>query len=301
MRPSPIQLYYADHHEVLLPQGHRFPMSKYRMVRERLSGWPMLSLEQAPPITTQELMLAHEPDYVTRFIEGTLEPRAMRHIGLPWSSTLVARTLAACGGTLAAAHAALTAGIGGNLAGGTHHAFADHGEGFCVFNDQVVAIKALRAQGYTAKIAAVDLDVHQGNGTAAMLADDERCWTLSIHGARNYPFRKVPSSRDIGLEDKTDDQTYLDALIPALEEVWRWEPSLIFYQAGVDALATDTLGRLAMTHQGLIERDRLVLMGAHRRNIPIVLTLGGGYANPIEDSVQAYTHTYEVAVEVFGQ
>lgn len=301
MRPGPIQLYYADHHEVSLPQGHRFPMSKYRMVRERLSDWPTLSQAQAPQITTQELMLAHEPDYVTRFIEGTLDARAMRHIGLPWSPALVARTLAACGGTLAGAHAALKSGIGGNLAGGTHHAFADHGEGFCVFNDQVVAIKALRAQGYTSKIAVVDLDVHQGNGTAAMLNDDERCWTLSIHGARNYPFRKVPSSRDIGLEDQCGDQAYLDALIPALEEVWRWEPSLIFYQAGVDALATDTLGRLAMTHQGLIERDRLVLMGAHRRNIPIVLTLGGGYAKPIEDSVQAYTHTYEVAVEVFGR
>lgn len=298
--PSKLQLFYADHHEVILPEKHRFPMHKYRMTRERLATWPQLRLSEAAQATPAQLKLAHEPDYVERFISGQLDPKAMRHIGLPWSPSLVARTLAACGGTIAAAQHAIKHGFGGNLAGGTHHAFYDHGEGFCVFNDQAIALRVLRAQGIHWRVAFLDLDVHQGNGTAAMLTDDADTFTISIHAERNYPFRKIPSDLDLGLPDDTHDEAYLDALIGVMEVMWRFEPELIFYQAGVDALAQDALGRLTLSHDGLKARDQLVFEACYRRNIPIIVTLGGGYATPIEDTVTAYTNTYAAAVEVFG-
>ncbi|MCY1016450.1 histone deacetylase [Pyxidicoccus sp. MSG2] len=298
-----MRVFHSDSYEVPLPPGHRFPMEKYRLVREALVGRGVLhpgSLTESRPCNREDLEHVHTPRYLDAFFQGTLTEAEVRRLGFPWSPGLVARSCAAVGGTLEAARAALRDGISGNLAGGTHHGFPDHGEGFCVFNDIAVAIRALQAGGLIRRAVVVDLDVHQGNGTAAIFAGDDSVFTFSMHGEHNFPFRKQPSTRDVGLPDDTGDAGYLDALALHLPEVLDIAGAdLLFFQAGVDPLAEDALGRLSLTHAGLRERDRIVLEAARRRGLPAVLTLGGGYAKPLSATIDAHVGTYEVALTVF--
>lgn len=276
-------------------------MYKYRMLREALLQAdiiPAIDMYAAAPIDIAAIKLAHDPAYVEAFIHGQLDPAHMKRIGLPWSNALVQRVLGAMSGTLLAARHALHDGIAGNLAGGTHHAFYAHGEGFCVFNDLAIAVQTLRHEGIITHATIIDLDVHQGNGTAAMFARDEDVYTLSFHGERNYPFDKTPGTQDRGFADETNDETYLDALREELDKALAHHPDLVLYQAGVDALAEDRLGRLSLTHDGLADRDRLVLLACERRNIPVVLTLGGGYSNPITPTLTAHLNTYRIAHDI---
>ncbi len=292
-----MKIYYCDHHEIPLPAGHKFPLGKYRLLREKLSA-DGFRLEPAPLATPETVSLAHDPDYVRDFINGRLDPKAMRRIGFPWSQGLVRRTLASAGGTLAAMRDALETGIGATLSGGTHHAFRSEGSGFCVFNDVAIAIHSLRARGRNPCVAVIDLDVHQGDGTAHFFENDPRVLTLSLHGANNFPFRKQRSSIDVELPDKTGDEEYLRALDSALPRVWDFAPDLAFYLSGVDALESDVLGRLSLTYAGLEARDIRVIEGARKRLIPLVITLGGGYSNPIERTVEAHAHTFRLAAKL---
>jgi acetoin utilization deacetylase AcuC-like enzyme len=295
---------YSDHFLVPLPEGHRFPMGKYAELRRRLLARGILRPEELHPSVeapVPALLGAHTEAYVRAICDGSIDARAMRRIGLPWSPALVARSRASTGGTLAAAREALTRGFAGNLAGGTHHAFADHGAGFCVFNDIAVATRALLAEGRVARVLVVDVDVHQGDGTAAILGGDPRVFTLSLHGAKNFPFHKQRSDLDVELPDGTGDAAYLAALRPALlRALDRGRPDLVFVQGGVDALAEDTLGRLALTHGGLRARDEHVLGTMHHLGVPVALTLGGGYARPLEATIDAHVGTYEVARALYG-
>lgn len=312
-----MRVYYADHYEVPLPTGHRFPMEKYALLRAALiergilriggrsggAGGPADgdALCPAEPAPLAAVALAHSRPYLDGVLHGTLSDKLVRGLGFPWSPELVTRSLASVGGTIAAARAALSSGIAGNLAGGTHHAFADRGEGFCVFNDLAITTLLLLREEKVRRVLIMDLDVHQGNGTAAILRGQPGAFTCSLHGERNYPFRKEQSDLDIGLPDGCNDDQYLAALQPALHEALaRSAPELILYQAGVDPLKGDRLGRLALSHAGLRQRDRMVLAAARARGVPIALTLGGGYASPITATVEAYVGTYAVAKELYG-
>jgi acetoin utilization deacetylase AcuC-like enzyme len=243
--------------------------------------------------------LAHDPAYVKAMKDGSVDRNIILRVGFPWSENLYKRSCATVGGALEAAKTALRYGISGNLAGGTHHAHYDRGEGYCVFNDIAVATRYLQRQGLAKRVAIIDLDVHQGNGNSSILGDDPRVFTLSLHGEKNYPFKKVPSTLDIGLPDGAGDEEFLNALEQALPQVEAFEPDFIFYQMGVDPLKEDLLGKLNLTFEGLMERDRRVLRFAKDRGLPISLALGGGYANPIELSVRAYANTYLVVREIF--
>lgn len=298
-----MQFFYPDTPDLPLPPGHRFPAGKYSMLRQRMFAERTLGnalLTRSPAATMAELALAHDPGYVGAVLDGTLSADIQRRIGLPWSETLVARSLATTGGSVAATRSALENGLSGQLAGGTHHAHRDFGSGYCVFNDLAVAALAILAEGNVARIAIIDLDVHQGDGNAAILAGNAAVFVLSIHGEKNFPFRKVPSTLDVGLADGTEDAAYLRALAGALERVADFRPELILYLSGVDALVSDKLGRLSLTFDGLERRDRMVFQFCRRRGIPVSIAIGGGYADPITDSVQAYASTFRVAREVFA-
>ena len=295
-----MRLYYCDHYAIPLPKGHKFPMQKYRMVRDcLLASDGRFDFVQAACAAPETIALAHDPAYVRDFVAGNIAPAVMRRIGFPWSEGLVRRTLASVGGTLAAAADAMERGFGGNLAGGTHHAFYSEGAGFCVFNDIAVAIASLRHISRIRRAAVIDLDVHQGDGTAAMFARDPEVLTLSVHGRNNFPFRKQQSTIDIDLPDGAGDVEYLAAVESVLPRVFEFRPEVIFYQSGVDALETDRLGRLALTHDGLRRRDRLVLESVRRGGIPLVITLGGGYSEPIEHTARAHANTFRTAQELF--
>jgi len=295
----PLSLFYCDHHHFPLPPGHKFPLAKYRLIRERLERDPRFRLQPSHFATRQALLRIHAEEYVDNFLAGTLPTQVMRRIGFPWSRELVDRTLASAGATLLATASALDCGFGGTLAGGTHHAFQSEGAGFCVFNDLAVAIAAARAERGIVRAAIIDLDVHQGDGTAAIFEADPNVFTLSIHGARNFPLRKQRSVLDVELPDATSDDVYLQALRPALQRVWDFGPELILFQSGVDALATDRLGRLSLSQSGLARRDTAVIEHAHRCSIPLVVTLGGGYSDPIEQTVSAHTQTFLQAADVY--
>ena len=279
-----------------VPLGnHSYPMEKYRLVPERLLADGVLTddeLVEPEPISLDDVLRVHTSAYVQTFLDGTLDRRALLRLGLPWSSALVRRVLAVVGGTLGAADAALRDGAAVNLAGGTHHAFADHGEGYCVFNDLVIALRRLRADGRIDRVLIIDLDVHQGNGTAALCRSDEATFTFSMHGANNYPARKEQSSWDVDLPDGTTDEAYVSRLadiLPTLIE--RARPDLVMYQAGVDVLAGDRFGKLGLSLAGVEERDRLVCACAMQAGLPLVVTLGGGYARAIDRIVEAHCRT----------
>jgi len=279
-------------------------MAKYRLLREALLASGILQANELVPaelVEVEALLRVHTPRYLRSIFEDRLTEGEQRRLGFPWSPELVMRSRASVGGTCAAAVRALAEGIGGNLAGGTHHAFPDHGEGYCVFNDIAVSIRMLQAEGSISRALVVDLDVHQGNGTAAVFDQDPDVFTFSMHGEHNFPFRKQRSSLDIGLPDGVGDDVYLDVLarhLPRVLEASR--PDIVYYQAGVDPLAEDTLGRLSLTHAGLEARDTFVLEAARRSGIPLVVTLGGGYARPLESSVLAHIGTYRAARTVWG-
>jgi acetoin utilization deacetylase AcuC-like enzyme len=296
-----VRLFYCDHFEIPLPEGHKFPIRKYRLLRDLLTADGFFTLEPASCTDAATISLAHDPAYVESFISGAVDPKIMRRIGFPWSAGLVRRTLASAGGTLAAMGDALHGGFGGTLAGGTHHAFRAEGAGFCVFNDVAIAVSFLRARGDGRRVAVVDLDVHQGDGTAHFFENDPSVLTLSLHGANNFPFRKQRSRIDVELPDKTGDAQYLDALRTVLPRVWEFEPELVFYLSGVDALESDVLGRLSLTAEGLKTRDRMVIEGVNERCVPLVITLGGGYSNPIELTAQAHANTFRTAAGVLRE
>ena len=279
-------------------------MPKYRLLRERLVAEGVLGaqeLEESDLIDRPSLLLAHTPEYLDAVFSGTLSGPEQRGLGFSWSGALVARSRASVFGTVAAARAALRDGVAGNLAGGTHHAHADRGTGFCVFNDIAVAARALQREGLIDRALVVDLDVHQGDGTAAIFAGDDSVFTFSMHGAKNFPFRKQRSSLDVELADGCGDSEYLATLeghLPAVLD--RARPDILFFQAGVDPLEHDLLGRLKLTRAGLRSRDRIVASASRDRGIPLVLTLGGGYARPIALSVDAHLGTWREARGAFG-
>ena len=293
------RLFYCDHYAIPLPAGHKFPMAKYRMLRDLLAADGCFRFEEASFAEPAVIELAHDSAYVRDFLNGALADAAIRRIGFPWSEALAKRTLASVGGTLSATCDAFDSGWGGNLAGGTHHAFRGEGSGFCVFNDIAVAIQWLRSKGRIQRAAVIDLDVHQGDGTAQIFEVDSNVLTLSMHAKSNFPFRKQRSKIDIEFEDGTRDLEYLSALDGVLPRVFDFKPDIVFYQSGVDPLASDTLGRLSLTHAGLKERDRGVITAARDHSIPIVITLGGGYSRPIELTAEAHAKTFRTASEIF--
>jgi acetoin utilization deacetylase AcuC-like enzyme len=289
-------LFHLDDQEISLPPGHKYPTRKYRMLRDLLAADGNFHFEPAPFASRQAIERVHDSTYVEQFLTGTLPTAAMWRIGFPWSESLVRRTLGSVGGTLAAAREAISSkAFGGNLAGGTHHAFRAEGSGFCVFNDIAVAILMLREEYGVERAAVIDLDVHQGDGTALIFEHDALVLTLSLHGKNNFPFRKQRSRIDIELPDRIGDDEYLSALAPVLPKVFEFKPDVIFYQSGVDALASDVLGRLALTSDGLKERDRMVMQAARQYGAPFVITLGGGYSDPIELTAAAHANTFRTA------
>lgn len=294
------RLFYTDHYELPLTPGHRFPIEKYRRLRTLLETDGGFALEQAPMAEIATVERVHDPVYVRAFVEGRLRESDMRRIGFPWSQELVKRTLASVGSTLAATREALDCGWGGTLSGGTHHAFRAEGSGFCVFNDIAVAIVALRAERGFRRAAVVDLDVHQGDGTAEIFRHDENVLTLSVHCKNNFPLRKQQSRVDVELDSGTDDDTYLHKLAEVLPVVLKFRPEIIFYQSGVDGLAEDRLGKLSLTIPGLQARDRQVMELSKASGVPLVITLGGGYAEPIRLTAEAHANTFRVAREAFA-
>lgn len=256
-------------------------------------------LQPANPADPADVLRVHHADYVRQFLEGKLELSAMRRIGFPWSKELVTRTLASVGGTLQATAEALHSGFGGTLAGGTHHAYRQEGSGFCIFNDIAIAIEWAKANRGIQRVLVVDLDVHQGDGTAAIFEGNRDVFTLSVHGERNFPFRKQQSVIDVPLPDRTGDDAYLETVRVVLEQTRDFRPEIVFFQAGVDALETDKLGRLCLTREGLARRDHLVYEFVSGLEVPLVQTLGGGYSEPIELTVDAHAQSFRIAAEYF--
>jgi acetoin utilization deacetylase AcuC-like enzyme len=297
-----LKVFYSDHFVLPLPDGHRFPMVKYSMLRERVAAGGICEPEEMRvprPVSDEEILRAHDRGYLRQVVEGTLSPKEMRRIGFPWSERMVERSRRASGGTLGACLAALEDGFAANLAGGTHHAFADQGEGYCVFNDSAVAARAVQAKGLVERVVVLDTDVHQGNGTAAILRGDPSVFTFSIHGARNFPFRKEESDLDIPLPDGADDGQFLEALEGGLEKALEASRAgLAIYLAGADPYEDDRLGRLSVSKEGLAERDRLVLETCRERGIPVAVTMAGGYARQIEDTVDIHFRSIERAASL---
>jgi len=298
-----MRVYYSDTFNLPLPEGHRFPGQKYGMLREQLLREGLVApheLHLSPLAEDRDIARAHAPDFIAAFEEGSLDERAIRRIGFPWSPHIVTRTRATVGGAVAATRAALDDGISGQLAGGTHHAHADFGAGYCIYNDQAVAALTALENGWVSRVAIVDLDVHQGDGTAAILAKHPDIFVFSMHGEKNFPFRKYESDLDVPLPDGMADAAYLRALAEHLPAVFAFRPDIVLYQAGIDPLEADKLGRLALTHDGLMARDEIVLGECARRGIPVAMAIGGGYANPIAPSVTAYANTYRVVRQIHG-
>jgi acetoin utilization deacetylase AcuC-like enzyme len=294
-----MKIFYCDHFVLPLPEKHRFPMQKYSLLRERVVAGrlvPPNHLLEPESATDDQLALAHAVDYIERVKQGTLSAQEIRRIGFPWSPKLVERARRSVGGTIGACRAALREGIGVNLAGGTHHAGRDHGEGFCVFNDSAVAARTMQAEKRVERVVIIDCDVHQGNGTAAILSNDRSIFTFSIHGEKNFPFRKVSGDLDIGLPDGTADSAYLAALEAGLHEALaRAQADLAIYLAGADPYAGDRLGRLALSKAGLVERDRLVLEQCRLAGLPVAIVMAGGYAEPPTETVDIHFQTVQLA------
>jgi len=294
-----LKAFYSDHFVLPLPAGHRFPMQKYRLIHEAaLATVAGIEFHEAPSASDGVLALAHHPRYIAAVSDGTLAESVQKAIGFPWTPQLVERSRRSAGATIAACRAALAgpAPIAVNLAGGTHHAFADQGAGFCVFNDAAVAARLMQAERRVQRVAIVDLDVHQGNGTASILAHDDSIFTLSLHGAHNYPFSKEQSDLDVALDDGTGDDAYLAALQGALENMLgRFSPQLMIFLAGADPHEGDRLGRLKLSFDGLARRDAMVLETAGRLAIPVAISMAGGYGKNIQDTVAIHLQTIVLA------
>jgi acetoin utilization deacetylase AcuC-like enzyme len=293
-----VNVYYADQFVLPLPPGHRFPMAKYARLRERVATeLPGASLCVAAAASDPELLRVHDAAYLRHLTAGTLPAADARRIGFPWSPQMVERARRSVGATIAAARAALGAGVAVNLAGGTHHAHAGMGQGFCVFNDVAVAIRAMQAEGRARRFAVIDCDVHQGDGTAAVFAGDADVFTFSVHGAGNYPFRKERSSLDIALLDGAGDDAFLAAVGAGLAAALRHEPDLVFYVSGADAWEGDRLGRLSVSKAALAERDRMVLRACGSAGTGVAVTMAGGYAADVEDIVDIHFRTVRAALD----
>jgi acetoin utilization deacetylase AcuC-like enzyme len=295
--------FHSDQFVLPLPPGHSFPMSKYRLLREAAeSTLPSVRVTEAPPASEGELALAHDPAWITAIVQGTASAAQQREIGFPWSPRMAERARRSVGATIAAARAALfeREGVAANLAGGTHHAYAHKGSGYCVFNDVAVAARLMQAESHRRRrqllrVIVIDLDVHQGNGTAAIFRDDPTVFTLSLHGAKNFPFRKEASDLDVELPDGCTDAPYLAALDAALDEAWARQreapPALAFYLAGADPHEDDRLGRLKLSAGGLAERDRRVLAWLRDRRVPVALSMAGGYGRDVATTVEIQRRT----------
>jgi acetoin utilization deacetylase AcuC-like enzyme len=298
-----VKAFHSDRFPLALPPGHTFPRTKYRLLRERVEGWPDLVVAEADEAAVEALELAHERGYVAAVLSGTLGPAEIRAIGFPWSAAGAERARRSVGATIAAARAALAEGIACNLAGGTHHASAKRGSGYCIFNDVAVATRLLQRERPGLRVAVIDLDVHQGDGTASIFARDDSVFTLSLHGERNFPFRKERSTLDIGLPDGTADAAYLAALDAGLAALWQAHAlrpfDLAFYLAGADPHEHDRLGRLALTAAGLLARDRRVLADCTARAVPLAMAMAGGYGEDIEQTVAIQAATVAAALDTW--
>jgi acetoin utilization deacetylase AcuC-like enzyme len=290
-----VKAYYCDHFVLPLPEGHRFPMEKYRLLRERVLADGLVCSEDLivpPPASDEEILRVHDPDYLRRVQSGTLERQEIRRIGFPWSPEMVERSRRSAGGTILACREALENGVAVNLAGGTHHSFRDRGEGFCVFNDAAIASRALQAEGRVRRVVVIDTDVHQGNGTASIFADDPTVFTFSIHGRNNFPFHKERSDLDVELEDGTGDVAYLAALEAGLDRAFdAAEADFAFFVSGADPHEGDRLGRLAVSREGLLARDRLVFERCRRAGLPVAVVMAGGYGRNVADTVDVHVQT----------
>ena len=299
-----MKVFYSDHFVLPLPEGHRFPMVKYSMLRERVAATGICApgeLRAPRAVSNKEILRSHKRGYLRRVVTGTLTGKEVRRIGFPWSERMVERSRRASGGTLGACFAALEDGFAANLAGGTHHAFAHRGEGYCVFNDSAIAARAVQAEGLVERVVVVDTDVHQGNGTAAILHGDPSVFTFSIHGVKNFPFHKEESDLDVALPDSADDSEFLGALEGGLERALEESRAeLAIYLAGADPFEDDRLGRLSVTKEGLAERDRLVLESCRERGLPVAVTMAGGYARDVEDTVGIHFQSIERAARLLG-
>ena len=296
------RIYYSPYYYADIGEGHVFPIRKFELVRHRLLQEGTLSsdeISEPEPAAVEDLLLVHTDDYISRLRRGELTAKEVRKLGLPWSESLVRRSFHAISGTIEAARHCLVSGISSNLAGGTHHAYPDRGEGFCVLNDVAVAIKVLQREALAERFLIVDLDVHQGDGTAFIFRDSPEVFTFSMHGAKNYPLFKQTSSLDIELPDKTADTDYLDTLEHALDRVIMHDPDVIFYLAGADPYEKDKLGRLGLSIEGLRRRDELVLRFARDAGVPIVTTMSGGYAAEIDDTVEIHCNTIRAVKSVY--
>jgi acetoin utilization deacetylase AcuC-like enzyme len=294
-----VKAFYTDHFVLPLPEGHRFPMQKYSRLRDLVSGEEDIELVEAPAATDTQILYAHDPSYLIKVIEGKLSPQEQREIGFPWSEQMVERSRRSAGATVAAAKTALREGIAANLAGGTHHAYRDAGSGFCVFNDSAIAARTLQKEiSSSLKIAVIDLDVHQGNGTASILQNDDSIFTLSIHGQNNFPFKKEESDLDLGLADGCDDASYLHALSQSLDQLdSRFKPDCLIFLAGADPHEGDRLGRLNVSTKGMCLRDEMVFQYALGRQLPVAFSMAGGYGKEIECTVDIHFQTIKTALQ----
>ena len=293
-----MNIYYTDSFVLPLPPGHRFPMQKYALLRERLlaNGSDGARLLVPPAAQDEDLCRVHDAGYVQAVSNGTLDAASMRRIGFPWSAAMVERSRRSVGATMAATRAALESGYAASLAGGTHHAFAERGEGFCVFNDVAVAVRCVQAERKLRRVVVVDLDVHQGNGTAALFRNDDDVYTFSVHGANNFPFHKEVSDLDIALPDGTGDERFLSAVAEGLARAMNGSCDVVYYVAGADPFQGDRLGRLSVSKAALAERDRLVYDACARSGAAVVIVMGGGYAEQVEDTVDIHLHSVREAL-----
>ena len=294
-----MKAFYADHYVLPLPEGHRFPMEKYKKLRDLVSQLAGVYLENAPSVTDTQILYAHDASYLIKVLQGSLSPQEQQEIGFPWSTQMVERSRRSAGATLAAAKIALKEGVAANLAGGTHHAYRNKGSGFCVFNDSAIAARALQKEIHPMlKVAIIDLDVHQGNGTASILENDPSIFTFSIHGENNFPFSKEVSDLDIGLPDGTGDESYLVALHLGLQKLeGRFKPDFIIYLAGADPHEGDRLGKLSITKNGMGQRDECIFQFALDRQIPIAFSMAGGYGKEIQSTVDIHFQTIQTALQ----
>jgi acetoin utilization deacetylase AcuC-like enzyme len=298
-----MKLFYTDEFVLPLPDGHQFPMAKYRRLRERVgaAAWPGVELIVPEAATDEQLLRAHDAEYVRRVTTGELSRPEVLRIGLPWSPQMVERSRRSSGATVAAGEAALRDGFSANLAGGTHHAGPDWGEGYCVFNDGGVAVRDWQARGLVRRVAVIDCDVHQGNGTAAIFRGDEDVFTFSIHAAKNFPSRKEDGDLDLPLPDGVGDEVYLEVLKGGLRQVFAcFSPEIVIYVAGADPFEGDRFGRLKLTKAGLAARDRLVYETCRAKGLPVVATMAGGYAADVEDIADIHFETIRSGVEMFA-
>ncbi|MBU3595288.1 histone deacetylase [Polynucleobacter sp. 86C-FISCH] len=298
-----MKAFYTDHFVLPLPAGHRFPMEKYSRLRDLVGSQAGIELVEAPSATDTQILYAHDPSYLIKVIDGTLSAQEQREIGFPWSTQMVERSRRSAGATVAAAKTALQEGIAANLAGGTHHAYRDTGSGFCVFNDSAIAARTLQKEiNPSLKVAVIDLDVHQGNGTAAILQNDDSIFTLSIHGENNFPFRKEQSDLDVGLADGCNDEIYLHSLSKALDQLdSRFKADCLVFLAGADPHEGDRLGRLNISKDGMRLRDEMVFQYGLDRQLPIAFSMAGGYGKEIESTVDIHFQTIKTALQFQNQ